>query len=224
MVDFPVVCIDGPSGAGKGTAAVMVAQALGYHLLDSGALYRVVAIAAEKRGVSPTDEAAVAAIAQTMRLDFAVSSAEEPVQVLLEGENITDEVRLESTGAKASVVAPLKAVRAALLDYQRHFVKSPGLVADGRDMGTVVFPESHYKIFLTASAEERADRRYKQLKNKGVNVSLAAVLEDIRIRDDRDMNRATAPLKAAADALTIDSTSLSIKEVVDLIIEFVGSR
>lgn len=224
MADFPVVCIDGPSGAGKGTAAVMVAQALGYHLLDSGALYRVVAIAAEKRGVSPTDEAAVAAIAQTMRLDFAVSSAEEPVQVLLEGENITDEVRLESTGAKASVVAPLKAVRAALLDYQRHFVKSPGLVADGRDMGTVVFPESPYKIFLTASAEERADRRYKQLKNKGVNVSLAAVLEDIRIRDDRDMNRATAPLKAAADALTIDSTSLSIKEVVDSIIEFVRSR
>ena len=224
MADFPVVCIDGPSGAGKGTAAVMVAQALGYHLLDSGALYRVVAIAAEKRGVSPTDEAAVAAIAQSMRLDFAVSSAEEPVQVLLEGENITDEVRLESTGAKASVVAPLKAVRAALLDYQRHFVKSPGLVADGRDMGTVVFPESPYKIFLTASAEERADRRYKQLKNKGVNVSLAAVLEDIRIRDDRDMNRATAPLKAAADALTIDSTSLSIKEVVDSIIEFVRSR
>ncbi|MEQ3696914.1 MAG: (d)CMP kinase [Pseudomonadales bacterium] len=224
MADFPVVCIDGPSGAGKGTAAVMVAQALGYHLLDSGALYRVVAIAAEKRGVSPTDEAAVAAIAQTMRLDFAVSSAEEPVQVLLEGENITDEVRLESTGAKASVVAPLKSVRAALLDYQRHFVKSPGLVADGRDMGTVVFPESPYKIFLTASAEERADRRYKQLKNKGVNVSLAAVLEDIRIRDDRDMNRATAPLKAAADALTIDSTSLSIKEVVDSIIEFVRSR
>ena len=224
MADFPVVCIDGPSGAGKGTAAVMVAQALGYHLLDSGALYRVVAIAAEKRGVSPTDEAAVAAIAQSMRLDFAVSSAEEPVQVLLEGENITDEVRLESTGAKASVVAPLKAVRAALLDYQRHFVKSPGLVADGRDMGTVVFPESPYKIFLTASAEERADRRYKQLKNKGVNVSLAAVLEDIRIRDDRDMNRATAPLKASADALTIDSTSLSIKEVVDSIIEFVRSR
>ncbi|RMA81201.1 (d)CMP kinase [Umboniibacter marinipuniceus] len=224
MAEFPVVCIDGPSGAGKGTAAVMVAQALGYHLLDSGALYRVVAIAAEKRGVSPTDEAAVADIANTMRLDFAVGGADEPVQVLLEGENITHEVRLESTGAKASVVAPLKAVRAALLDYQRHFVKAPGLVADGRDMGTVVFPESPYKIFLTASAEERADRRFKQLKNKGVNVSLAAVLEDIRIRDDRDMNRATAPLKAADDALTIDSTSLSIKEVVDSIVAFVRSR
>jgi cytidylate kinase len=224
MAEFPVVCIDGPSGAGKGTAAVMVAKALGYNLLDSGALYRVVAIAAEKRGVNPKDEDGVAAIAQTMRLDFAVSSADEPVQVLLDGDNITDEVRLESTGAKASVVAPLSAVRAALLEYQRHFVKAPGLVADGRDMGTVVFPESPYKIFLTASAEERAERRHKQLKNKGVSVSLAAVLEDIRIRDDRDMNRATAPLKAAADALTIDSTSLSIEEVVETIIEFVRSR
>lgn len=202
----------------------MVAKALGYNLLDSGALYRVVAIAAEKRGVNPTDEDGVAAIAQTMRLDFAVSGADEPVQVLLDGDNITDEVRLESTGAKASVVAPLMAVREALLAYQRHFVKAPGLVADGRDMGTVVFPESPYKIFLTASAEERAERRHKQLKNKGVSVSLAAVLEDIRIRDDRDMNRATAPLKAAADALTIDSTSLSIEEVVETIIEFVRSR
>ncbi len=224
MAEFPVVCIDGPSGAGKGTAAVMVAKALGYNLLDSGALYRVVAIAAEKRGVNPTDEEGVAVIAQTMRLDFEVSSADEPVQVLLDGDNITDEVRLESTGAKASVVAPLTTVRAALLEYQRHFVKAPGLVADGRDMGTVVFPESPYKIFLTASAEERAERRHKQLKNKGVSVSLAAVLEDIRIRDERDMNRATAPLTAAADALTIDSTSLSIEDVVEQIIEFVCSR
>jgi len=218
MNNAPVICIDGPSGAGKGTASVMVAQALGFKLLDSGALYRVTGIAADRAGVDLTDEMAVAKVAEGMSLDFVVDVPGEPVRVLLDGNDITSDVRTERTGLLASSVAKLQPVRDALFECQRQFAKSPGLVADGRDMGTVVFPESPFKVFLTASAEERAQRRYKQLKNKGNGVSLAAVLRDIEARDEQDMNRASAPLRPADDALIIDSTSLSIDEVVEQIV------
>jgi len=224
MNNAPVICIDGPSGAGKGTASVMVAQALGFKLLDSGALYRVTGIAADRADVDLEDAAAVAQVAEGMSLDFVVDVPGEPVRVLLDGNDITADVRTERTGLLASKVAKLQPVRDALFECQRQFAQAPGLVADGRDMGTVVFPESIFKVFLTASAEERAQRRYKQLKNKGNDVSLAAVLRDIEARDEQDINRASAPLRPADDALIIDSTSLSIDEVVAQIVAYYHSK
>lgn len=214
-----VLTIDGPSGSGKGTLCQLLASHLGWHLLDSGALYRIVGLAAHKRGISFDDEAALAELAKAIDVAFIPSEPGEPATVMLEGQDITGELRTELTGSYASKVAPISAVRDALKSRQRDFAKDTGLVADGRDMGTVIFPDAPLKIFLTASAEERAQRRYKQLINKGESVTFAALLKDIEERDDRDMNRAVAPLKPAHDAVTIDSTDLDIQEVFNQVLE-----
>lgn len=215
MVDVPVVTIDGPSGSGKGSICQMLANQLGWHLLDSGALYRIVGLAAKRKGVSFDDEAELAELAAHLDIEFRPSKDGEPTAVILEGKDISAEVRSESSGELASKVAIHTLVRQALYELQHSFAKTPGLVADGRDMGTVIFPDAPVKIFLTASAEERADRRYKQLINKGESVNLAALLEDIRKRDERDMNRAVAPLVPAEDALVIDTTATAIEDVFD---------
>tara|TARA_R110001592_G_scaffold33316_2_gene115602 strand:- start:16346 stop:17041 length:696 start_codon:yes stop_codon:yes gene_type:complete len=219
-----ILTIDGPSGAGKGSIAQLVSKKLGWNLLDSGALYRLTALSAQKQGVSFDDESLLAEIASKLEVEFKPSGFGEPVQVILSGENVTSELRLESTGNNASKIAPLFAVRAALLQRQRDFAISPGLVADGRDMGTVVFPDAKYKIFLSASAQTRADRRYKQLKDKGEDVKIAPLLKEIEERDERDMGRKNAPLKPAIDALLIDSTDFSIEEVLEKVIKFIESK
>lgn len=211
----PVIAVDGPGGSGKGTITQMLAQRLGWHLLDSGALYRLTALAAARQGVSFEDEAGLVRVAASLDVEFQPTPAGEPVKVLLAGEDVTAEIRTESCGDNASRVAVMQAVRDALLQRQRDFRQPPGLVADGRDMGTVVFPDAPVKIFLTASAEERARRRFNQLKEAGVDVNIDALLEEIRVRDERDMNRSAAPLKPADDAQVIDSTGLSIEEVLD---------
>lgn len=208
-----VITIDGPSGAGKGTICQMLARHLGWHLLDSGALYRIVGLAAEQQGVSFDDGRALEQLAANLPVEFIPGAADQPTVVLLDGRDISDQVRTESTGALASKVAVHGEVRTALTALQRSFAKAPGLVADGRDMGTVIFTDAAVKIYLTASAQERADRRYKQLIAKGESVNLAAVLEDITQRDERDMNREVAPLIAATDALVIDSTGTAIDDV-----------
>ncbi|HCM05056.1 MAG TPA: (d)CMP kinase [Oceanospirillales bacterium] len=211
----PVITVDGPSGAGKGTLCQMLAAKLNWALLDSGALYRVTALAAKQHAVALDNEAGLEAIAAYLDVQFQVSTEQSGVQVILEGTDVTSNLRTEETGAIASQVAAVNAVRTALLDRQRAFQQMPGLIADGRDMGTVVFPDAELKIYLTASAEERGERRYKQLLESGNNASLAAIIEDIRARDDRDMNRTVAPLKPADDAIVIDSTSMSIEAVFD---------
>jgi cytidylate kinase len=207
----PVIAIDGPSGSGKGTVARLVAAALGFHLLDSGALYRLVALAGQGAGID--DEAGLAALAARMEVEFG-STAAGGESIRLDGREVADAVRLETTGALASKVAAMPAVRAALLDRQRGFVRAPGLVADGRDMGTVVFPDAPLKVFLTASAEERARRRHNQLIDKGNAASLAALSRDIAERDARDSNRAVAPLRPAPDAIVVDSTGVPVDRVV----------
>lgn len=211
----PVITVDGPGGAGKGTITQMLAQKLGWSLLDSGALYRLTALAAERQGVSLDDDAGLVEVASSLDVAFEPTPVGEPVRVLLAGEDVTSEIRTENCGNNASKVAVKQPVRDALLQRQRDFRKNPGLVADGRDMGTVVFPDAPVKIFLTASAEERARRRFNQLKEAGVDVNIDALLEEIRARDERDMNRSAAPLKPADDAQVIDSTGLSIEEVLD---------
>lgn len=208
----PVICVDGPSGAGKGTLSQRLAASLGFHLLDSGALYRVVGFAAHLQGVAWDNEAAVTEVARHLAVQF--ENRSDGVAAILSGRDITADIRSEFGGRGASVVAQLEGVREALLLRQREFAQYPGLVADGRDMGTVVFPEAPLKIFLTASAQARAERRFSQLKARGEDVSLARLLDAIIERDERDANRATAPLRAAADAVVIDSTALSIDEVV----------
>ena len=212
MTDIPVITIDGPSGSGKGTLAKVVADTLGWHLLDSGALYRIIGAMSVRRGIQLTDETAVAELAATLAISFADD------RVTVAGLDLTDEIRTEDAGENASKVAHLPAVRAAVLDLQRSFRKAPGLVADGRDMGTVVFTDAALKIFLDASAEVRAERRYKQLKNKGLSVSLRGLLEQIQERDARDRGRAIAPLKPADDAIVLDSTSLTIEMVVQQVL------
>lgn len=207
----PVVAVDGPSGTGKGTLSLRIAQALGWHFLDSGALYRVLAHHATLSGVDLADEAGVTRLALSLPVEFAAGGGEP--RVLLNGQDVTAAIRTEEGGAAASVVAALPAVRAALLERQRAFREAPGLVADGRDMGTVVFPDAAFKLFLTASPEARAERRYKQLKGKGIDVNLAALLEDIRRRDQRDEQREVAPLQPAPDAEILDTTNLGIPEV-----------
>ncbi len=210
----PVITIDGPSGSGKGTIAASIAGQLGFHLLDSGALYRLVGIAAVAGGISLDDETALAQLAESLDIEFnPAKTPDRTLDILLASRDVSDELRLETSGMYASRVAAKPAVRQALLRRQRAMRKKPGLVADGRDMGTVVFPDAQAKIFLTASAEERAERRYKQLINKGESVNLRALLAEIKARDERDSQRSVAPLKQAEGALLIDSTSMTIKDV-----------
>lgn len=216
----PVVTIDGPVSSGKGTVARLVAARLGWHLLDSGALYRVLGYHARARGVALDDEAALVPLAENLPVSFVEQDGD--TSVLLEGADVSRVIRTEEVGALASQVAVLPEVRAALLARQRAFAQAPGLVADGRDMGTVVFTGAPAKIFLTASAEERARRRYNQLREKGFDAKLAPLIEDIRARDARDQERKVAPLKPADDALVIDSTDLSIDQVVARILDKVA--
>jgi cytidylate kinase len=214
----PVIAIDGPSGSGKGTVAGLLAKRLGWRLLDSGALYRLLAFAARNHGVDLTNEESLKVLAAHLDVQFN-AQAGGGQRIILEGEDVTDVIRSEQVGAGASQVAALPAVREALLQRQRAFLEAPGLVADGRDMGTVVFPQAQLKIFLTASAEERARRRYLQLKGKGMEADQASLLLEIQERDERDSQRSVAPLKPAPDAIILDSTSLSIDEVQNKILE-----
>ena len=211
-----VITIDGPSGAGKGTLSQLVAKRLGYHLLDSGALYRLVALSAYKLNVNFQDEQAIADVASQLQVKFDVAG--DTTRIFLVDEDVTDAIRHESVSMNASVVAAYPKVRAALLQRQKDFAQAPGLVADGRDMGTTVFPLAQVKIFLTASAEARAERRYKQLTQKGVAVDMAELIKDIKDRDDRDTQRATSPLKPADDAVVLDSTSMTIEQVLNAIL------
>jgi CMP/dCMP kinase len=223
MPRTPIVTIDGPSGSGKGTISRAVAFRTGWHLLDSGALYRLVALAGVKSGLKPDDVEGHARLAASMDVRFDVTSDGDEV-VILAGEEVTDQIRSEEVGQGASRVAAWPAVRSALLERQRAFAKPPGLVADGRDMGTVVFPEADLKIFLTASPDERALRRYKQLKDKGSDVSLPALSREITERDLRDSTRTVAPLKPAPDAEVIDSTGLTIDHVIDRVMALGRAR
>ena len=211
----PVITVDGPGGSGKGTIAMRVAEKLGWHFLDSGALYRLVAVAAMDRGVQPDDEETLGDVACNLDVSFGISG--EGMVILLDGNYITGRLRSEQVSVMASKIATFPVVRAALVERQRAFRKTPGLVADGRDMGTVIFPDAILKIFLTASAEARAQRRYKQLKEKGESVNLSRLFRDIKKRDERDSSRAVAPLRPAPDAHVIDSTELGINEVLQVI-------
>jgi len=223
MTDALIMTIDGPSGSGKGTISRAAAKNLGWALLDSGALYRLVALAGRKAGVSLDDAPALAGLAERIDIRFGADDATQEY-IWLDGQEVTGEVRTEAAGNDASKVAALPAVRAALLGRQRGFAVPPGLVADGRDMGTVVFPHAAVKIFLTASPEERAARRHKQLKEKGVAATLAALSLEIAERDRRDMNRAIAPLVASADAVLLDTTGMSIDAVVERVLEIARGR
>ena len=213
----PVIAIDGPSGSGKGTVSRRVAARLGWRLLDSGALYRLLALAGARAGLAPDDPAGHARLAGAMDIRFEVDE-NGGERVLLDGDVVTQEIRSETAGNAASRVAAWPAVRSALFETQRRFMQPPGLVADGRDMGSVVFPDARLKIFLTASADERARRRHKQLKEKGLDVNLAALSAEIAERDRRDATREVAPLVACRDAVVIDSTSLDIDAVVDRVL------
>ncbi len=214
-----VIAIDGPSGAGKGTLSQLVARHLKYHLLDSGALYRLVALSAHKLNINLKDEDAVTEVASRLQVKFDVDG--ESTRIMLVDEDVTQAIRDESVSMNASVVAAYPKVRAALLQRQRDFAQAPGLVADGRDMGTTVFPNAQIKIFLTASAEARAERRYKQLVEKGMEVDMAELIRDIKARDDRDTQRETSPLKPADDALVLDSTLMTIDQVLNAILKTV---
>ncbi|MFI4866611.1 MAG: (d)CMP kinase [Steroidobacterales bacterium] len=214
MLAAPILTIDGPSGSGKGTVSRLLAQRTGWHLLDSGALYRLVALAGAVQGLQPNDTGGHARLAERMNVVFTVDAAGNE-RIMLDGREVSAALRTESAGAGASRVAAWPAVRAALLERQRAFAGPPGLIADGRDMGTVVFPQAALKIFLTASAQERARRRYNQLKEKDSGVSLAALSLEIAERDRRDSTRSVAPLVPAADAIVLDSTAMSAVEVAD---------
>jgi len=211
----PVITVDGPGGSGKGTIAMRLAGKLGWHFLDSGALYRLVAVAAIDRGIGAEEEAALGQVAENLDVNFGISN--DGMVVLLDGNYITGRLRSETVSVFSSQIATFPMVRKALVHRQRAFRKPPGLVADGRDMGTVIFPDAGLKIFLTATAEARAERRYKQLKEKGESVNLTRLFQDIKMRDERDSTRAIAPLRPAKDAHVIDSTELSINEVLQKI-------
>ncbi len=210
-----VITIDGPTASGKGTIARLMAQRLGWHILDSGALYRLIALAAIKHSIALDDVASLQPLAAHLDVEFLAGDGDEEMAVLLEGEDVTLELRTETCGTGASRVAVIPEVRAALLNRQRAFLQPPGLVADGRDMGTVVFPDASVKIFLTASAEERARRRYNQLKDKGLSVSMRTLLDEIAERDERDSSRAASPLTPAEDAVILDTSKLGVDEVVE---------
>lgn len=210
---FPVIAIDGPSASGKGTVAAAVAGRLGWHYLDSGALYRIVGLAAGERGANLDNDLEVSSITLNLNIKF------DGDRVILDGRDVSDLIRGEVAGAAASRVGALPGVRQALLDLQRSFRRPPGLVADGRDMGSVVFPDAGLKIYLTATPEERAERRYKQLITKGTGASMAALLQDIRERDFRDTNRAAAPLLKCPDAVEIDTTGIPVDAVVDRVMQ-----
>ncbi len=218
----PVLTIDGPSGAGKGTVSRLVASRLGWNYLDSGALYRAVGVAASWADLDLSDPAAL--VRCTFDTDIAFREEGGSLRVFVNGMDATDELRLETTGTLASAIAAIPEVRAALKERQRVFRREPGLVADGRDMGTVIFPDATTKVFLTASAEERARRRHNQLKEKGVSVTLDGLLREILARDARDAQRTVAPLKPAEDAVIIDTTGLTIEEVVDRVLALVPAR
>jgi cytidylate kinase len=218
----PVITVDGPSGAGKGTLCMLLSKKLGFQLLDSGAIYRVLALAAIHHGVDTESEDALVPLATHLDVQFIAEG--DLVKVILEGEDVSNELRKEETGMAASKVAALPRVREALLRRQRAFETAPGLVADGRDMGTVVFPQAQAKIFLDASAQERAHRRLKQLQDKGLDVRFDDLLSEIQERDDRDRNRPVAPLRPAEDALVLDSTSMNIDEVVEKALQYIESK
>ncbi|MGY8869719.1 MAG: (d)CMP kinase [Pseudomonadales bacterium] len=218
----PVITVDGPSGSGKGTVCRLLAEKLEWRLLDSGALYRLTALAASHHGVSISDVEALVVLAA--HLDVQFSTRDDGVQIVLEGEEVTQAIRSENIGNDASKIAAIGPVRQALLERQRAFAELPGLIADGRDMGTVVFPQATLKVYLDASVEERATRRYNQLINKGLDASLEVILEDLQERDTRDMNRSVAPLKPASDAMILDSTSMSVEEVLTAVLEEVRHK
>lgn len=211
--EVPVIAVDGPSASGKGTVAEHVAHALGFRYLDSGAIYRVAALSARMADISLDDESRLVALVANLDLHFAIG------QIFLNGDNVTHSVRSEEMGNDASRIAVLPRLRTALLQRQRDFRQPPGLVADGRDMGSVVFPDAMLKIYLTASVEARADRRYKQLKQKGMYANLAAILEDLRLRDARDSGRSAAPLKICNDAIVLDTTHLTVDDAVKFVVE-----
>jgi cytidylate kinase len=222
-MQVPVIAIDGPSGSGKGTIARRVATALGFHLLDSGALYRLVALAGSQQGITEDDQDGHAAVALSLEVQFGMDAAGDE-WIRLGGTDVTGSIRTETAGAAASRVAAMPPVRSALLARQQAFAQPPGLVADGRDMGTVVFPTALLKVYLTASPEERARRRHKQLKEKGLTVNIAALSQEIRQRDLRDSSRPVAPLRPAEDAVILDSTGLTIEQVVDQVLALARSR
>src|SRR5450631_1210441 len=223
MRDAPVMTIDGPSGSGKGTVSRAAAKNLGWSLLDSGALYRLVALPGRRAGIDLSDAGRLGNLAKELDIRFDSTAGGEEI-VYLGGQDVSRDIRTESAGSDASKVAALPSVREALLDRQRRFAVSPGLVADGRDMGTVVFPDARVKIFLTASADERAARRYKQLKEKGVAATLAALSKEIAERDQRDIARVASPLVASEDAVLLDSTGMAVDAVVERVIEIVRER
>ena len=229
----PVLTIDGPSGSGKGTIVQLVAQKLGWHMLDSGALYRLVAFGSQNNQLSLNNEDDIADYASNLDVEFKLVNVEpvsekgqhsQELQIILEGNVVGAELRTETTGNAASKVAAMPKVRQALFQRQRDFRQNPGLVADGRDMGTTIFPDAKVKVFLTASAEERAQRRYKQLKDKGISGNLAALLRDINERDERDSQRSASPLKPAEDAVIIDTSDLSIEQVVEQVLAICEKR
>jgi cytidylate kinase len=217
-VAIPVIAIDGPSASGKGTIAARVAAVLGFHTLESGALYRLVALASERAGTAASDESGLARIASGLEVDFRVGS------IFLFGEDVTDILRGEDLGNRASAIAAFPALRAALLERQRAFRRAPGLVADGRDMATVVFPDAAVKVFLTASVRVRAERRYKQLNDKGNHANLASLSRDLAERDERDAKRAAAPLVPAPDAVQVDSSDLSVDAVVAQVLKLAREK
>ena len=221
MSSVPVLAIDGPSGVGKGTVARIIAQQQGWHLLDSGAIYRAFALAVDARNIDVTDESALVEVANNLDLEFKSKVGSELVSVYLDGEDVSKVLRTEQTGEMASKIASIGMVRAALLKRQQAFAKTPGLVADGRDMGTVVFADAPFKVFLTASAQERANRRLKQLQNQGSEGIISQILADVVARDERDSSRKHSPLKPAKDALIIDTTELSIDKVITQVSELI---
>ncbi|WP_144393576.1 (d)CMP kinase [Pleionea sediminis] len=224
MSNSPVITIDGPSGSGKGTIAFRLSKTLGWPILDSGAIYRVLGFAAHRSNLTPDQTEEITELARNLPLEFKTDDASNEVIAYLNDEPVGDLIRTDEAGQRASQVASIPEVREALLQKQRDFNRAPGLIADGRDMGTIVFPEAEAKVFLTASAETRASRRYNQLKQKGIDANLAAILESIKARDERDRTRTVAPLVPAGGAFVVDSSSLSADEVFSQVLDYVTEK